>query len=384
MVTYTNISNKTLSTASVENVSGDNDLMYFSKSMQVSGNGDGLNYLDITLRHKFSEVTVTLDATSTNNNITAISGVSISPHNSYAKMLLADGTTTVQGTSGTRNIVFSTLNTPVITAAPVYVNSDSNGSFTIASVTMQTTGSVQPTVTHQNITFNNLKLNRGMKYTLKLSFTPNDQYLTYKGYPAVRINGFIWMRHNLGADISADPDVPSLNTIGNYYQWGRSKVVATASTPAGPISGWDNTTIPANNAWNNGTENTPVKTGNDPCPVGWRVPSMNEIRILFNASNVTYSTTTTSSGTPAYSAEVYKSYRNPSIKITIPLGGSRQWTDGHLVMRGQQGLYSTNTKAGTTSSWEAQFLSGSGFVNFIGQNNFGGLSVRCIAESPLQ
>lgn len=50
------------------------------------------------------------------------------------------------------------------------------------------------------------------------------------------------MRHNLGANISLNPDAPSVNIAGNYYQWGRKTPVATATTGTGAIPGW-NTTV---------------------------------------------------------------------------------------------------------------------------------------------
>ena len=56
-------------------------------------------------------------------------------------------------------------------------------------------------VSLQNITLNDLNITPGVRYNLKISLQPNDKYLSYRGYRAVRLSGMIWMRHNLGADL---------------------------------------------------------------------------------------------------------------------------------------------------------------------------------------
>jgi hypothetical protein len=66
-----------------------------------------------------------------------------------------------------------------------------------------------------------LNITPGVRYNLKISLQPNDKYLSYRGYQAVRLSGMIWMRHNLGANLIADPDVPAQQINGDYYQFGR-------------------------------------------------------------------------------------------------------------------------------------------------------------------
>ena len=46
------------------------------------------------------------------------------------------------------------------------------------------------------------------------------------------------------------------------------------------ISGW------YQKLWNSGTENKPVKTCYDPCPAGWRIPSVSEMKRLFRENPV--------------------------------------------------------------------------------------------------
>lgn len=217
-ISFTDPNNKTLATASV-NSSGNVDLMYFSKTITLTGNNT--NYLDVILQHKFSQITTTLDARPTNYyTITSITNASIAPHNSNASLKLSDGSTSF--TNSTSRALTFTGSGMTLSANPVLIATPTttNGEFNIGTAVLQKSNGFQ--VTHQNIKMNSLKITPGVKYNLKLSFIPNDRYITnFRGYPAVSINGVIFMRHNLGATTSANPDIPSLAIAGNYYQWGK-------------------------------------------------------------------------------------------------------------------------------------------------------------------
>ncbi|MCT3923210.1 hypothetical protein HZP94_08295 [Elizabethkingia anophelis] len=384
-VTYSNPSNKTLSTASLNNVSGDSDLMYYSSSLRLSGNN--INNLDIILKHRYSQINVSLDATSTNYSIVALNGITILPHNNLAKMQLSNGDISVSD-STERQIILTKSNSQVIDAAPVFVNNDniSNGVLNIKSISMVTP--VKAMVTHEDISFSNLKINRGIKYNLKLYFKPNDQYLIYKGFPAVRINGFVWMRHNLGANIKSDPDTPTQSIIGNYYQFGKKDPVANGYTEAGSISGWNNKIIPQKNDWNSGTEEIPKKTLNDPCPIGWRVPSANEIRTIFRPAqnNLSYSTVGSfyESKNNFYSAVVFTSTHNSYIKMTFPTAGRRHNFNGNLELRGTKGVYYSSFLNDYNQPYTF-LLNQDGYSDFVlwDSNYISGANIRCIAESPL-
>ena len=68
----------------------------------------------------------------------------------------------------------------------------------------------------------------------------------------------IWMRHNLGANLIADPDVPTQQINGDYYQFGKKTAAANVTTPANSISKWDISSAP-NDAWNSGSFLVAVK-----------------------------------------------------------------------------------------------------------------------------
>ena len=381
-ITFADPGNKTLATATVNNVSGDNDLMYFSKTMTLTGGN--ANYLDVILQHKYSQITTTIDSTPTNYyTIQSITNATITPHSSSATLNLANGSVT-RATSSSRTITFSGSGTTV-TAPAIFINTatTATGILSIGSAVLRKASGFL--VTHENIEFKSLKINPGVKYNLKLSFVPNDRYITsFKGYPAVRINGVIFMRHNLGANISLNPDAPSVNIAGNYYQRGKKNPVATSSTPTGPISGWDSTVAP-DNVWNSGTALVPVKTATDPCPTGWRVMSNEERWIL--VENTTYSYTgNASTSNIGSAAAIFTSKFNTNVKITLPFTGYRDGGDGHF----------TRTATGDGSSplidgsyWHAD---GRGFslFNTTGVSSWNALNtvaargfpIRCVAEYP--
>ncbi len=387
-INFTDPNNKTLATATLNDVSRNVDLMYFSKKVTLTGNNT--NYLDVILQHKYSQITVTLDASPTQiYSIINVNNVNVTPHYSSATLNLSDGTVT-RTTSSSREIAFSGSG-KVLTADPMFFNTDAttSGVLSINSITLQ---AYLVQVTHQNIKFNNLKITPGVKYNLKLSFVPNDQYLTYKGYPAARINGVIFMRHNLGANTSANADIPSQNIIGNYYQWGIKNPVANATTGTGPITGWNNTIEPIANAWNTGTEAIPVKnTVKDPCPTGWRVISFREYTILLNSSNYS-SIGNVITTNPGSAAGVFTSKFNSAIKLTFPYAGLRNGPDGSFVINGN-----------SSNNIEGQYWTANGNVDDLGivhpvfrvmdindtggwisngSIRFRGMPVRCVAEYP--
>lgn len=379
VITYTDPNKKTLATASVNNVTGDSDPMYFSKIMKISGSSP--NYLDVILKHLSSQIIVSVNSSATVYfTINDISGVSITPHNNAMNLKLSDGSTSPFGLVSNGKVVTFAKTAPAttITASPVLINTQAvtNGNIVIKSLTLKY-GTLMG-ITHQNITLGNLKITPGVKYNLKLSLVRKDAYLTYKGYPAVRLNGLIWMRHNLGADINLDADTPVQGLLGNYYQFGRSTVAANASTTATVITPWDTTAAP-DNAWNTGTGDVPVKTVTDPCPAGWRVPNMYELALTL-LNNTRSSIGTPNESPTNYSvANVLTSSTYPGIKMTFPASGARRNSDGILISRGivNGELYWSSNINGTDGvGVNINTLQG------VFYNRSNAFPIRCIAESP--
>ncbi|UTN06422.1 hypothetical protein L0669_11055 [Flavobacterium bizetiae] len=83
--------------------------------------------------------------------------------------------------------------------------------------------------------------------------------------PAVWKN---FMCHNLGADQSLDPFIPVPGLVGYYYAWG-------VKSPFATVYGPDKSIVNSVSHGSIGSWNV-TKTGNDPCPTGYRVPSEKE------------------------------------------------------------------------------------------------------------
>ena len=192
--------------------------------------------------------------------------------------------------------------------------------------------------------------------------------------------------HNLGAITSADPFTPDWRLNGHYYQWGRKPVAANG--PTGPdisqanagssISGW-NTSNAVNGSWADDS-----KTTNDPCPTGFKVPTMAQWNAVINTTfnpNRTFVGTWTNSSTNYSSGLRIGSGRSG---LFLPAAGWRQGdngtavNNGPLVRRGATGYYWSSTEDGTTTGSKAPFFE----VDIAGEGSgprSTGMPVRCVA-----
>ncbi|WP_170947320.1 FISUMP domain-containing protein [Pseudomonas sp. Irchel 3E19] len=178
-----------------------------------------------------------------------------------------------------------------------------------------------------------------------------------------------WMRHNLGADYSYDPDVPVKAIHGNLYQWGRPVPVANADSPES-IVGW-NTILAPNTAWQDA-----IKTAEDPCPPGFRVPTSSQLQSLINFTSQSNLGSFTSSPTNFGSAKVFTGGGH---KLTFPNAGNRYYTYGTLRSRGAYADYWSSTASGSsTAGWMDSYGIGVNLDQVV-QRTFGA-SIRCIQE----
>ena len=126
--------------------------------------------------------------------------------------------------------------------------------------------------------------------------------------------------------------------------------------------------------WNSGTDSNPVKTENDPCPEGWRVPTYAELEELNNNYS---SWTTDDNGRSGIWFSGPNSYTASVPQVFFPAAGYRGISDGDAYGRGYYGYYWSSSLS-SDYAYSLHFLSSYVIVGSIGRAS--GYSVRCVQE----
>lgn len=186
---------------------------------------------------------------------------------------------------------------------------------------------------------------------------------SYSGV-GVMVANMWWAPVNLG--------VVTPTGYGGYYQFGRKE--------EGWTSGW----AAAYNAWNDGSENAPIKTSKDPCPSGWKIPTSEEFQTLLKTSNtnIRYYGNTHSTKLLRITCNATTNY------IDFPPAGYKDHKGGVLTEVSNDGYYwSSSIKSGYgTGGYYAKYGHclhfNSETSSLKKERNYlsNGFSVRCIQD----
>ncbi|MYY43883.1 FISUMP domain-containing protein [Elizabethkingia anophelis] len=364
-----------LSSAQVSYDNTNRDFMYQKMNYTPSQASQAVPF---TLRHKITWFNVHVYSGDI-GNMQSITNATLGPHYSAGSFALANGNITRTGTPAGNPITFLT-GAATNKSSTNFINNDTQGNSTgnFSATVNLTTGS-SSTI---NLT-NAFKITPETQSTLNINLKKCGAYIGPNTNPA---NFKEFACQNLGATAGIDPFSPVAGNHGLKVQWGRNitgtngqyyYTQASDQSNSGSISGWSQTNA-ADNAWNSGTEANPVKTVNDPCPSGYRVPTRTEWQaVIDNNTNIERVGSWADSSTNYTTALYIKSPINNNRTLMLPAAGYRYYTDGTLSYRGNSGRYWSSSVT-SSNAYNLHFDSSSVYVNNYRRTN--GMSVRCIAE----
>lgn len=176
----------------------------------------------------------------------------------------------------------------------------------------------------------------------------------------VLINGMCWAECNVDSPgtFAANP-----KAYGMLYQWNRKK-----GWPAkGSVIGWDSS-YPSGDSW---------EVVNDPCPTGWRVPTIGEIATLLDDMKVT-SVHTSQNG--VYGMKFTDKVTGNAIFLP---GVSYRTGNGDTVNKDYNGWYWSSSSNNSMFAWILFFITNTPVPSKLYFPTYSGLSVRCVADWDL-
>jgi len=174
----------------------------------------------------------------------------------------------------------------------------------------------------------------------------------------VVINGVRWSTRNVAAPgtFAANPE-----DAGMFYQWNRNVGWSSTDPMVNSNGGttWDSS-IPTSNSW---------EKANDPCPTGWRMPTLEEQQSLSAAG----SEWTTENGVNG------RIFGSGETAVFLPAAGGRDGS-GALYGVGSKGRYWSGTPHPDTREHPFGMDFNEGHAGTFNYPRSLGISVRCISE----
>lgn len=253
----------------------------------------------------------------------------------------------------------------------------------------------------RNMFYSAIDKDAGLTFT-KIGYDYIDENGINQG-PGIEIDGVMWAPVNCGYHKTDYP-------YGKLYQWGRKYGVGyentdgkDAITPGfkyGNLSMLEgqlkenehiyftaittNWTIEKNDGlWNAGTEDAPVKTEYDPCPNGWRVPTLKELNVLSGNSEMVVDEL----GREGYWFTAQENYSEDAPQIFFPKNGA-VWTksttpEGYPTFKREDYACYWLSSEGEYSTYSLQFrIDTEDFKPFIGLNYLraNAMGIRCVKD----
>ena len=195
--------------------------------------------------------------------------------------------------------------------------------------------------------------------TVKIFVSEIDSitFSKFSNNPAgVLINGIVWASCNVNTPgtFVAHPE-----DAGMFYQWNR-RVGWSSTDPLVNHEGgttWDNST-PTGNTW---------EKANDPCPTGWRVPTLYEQLSLVYTDNFWGEL----NGVPG------RFFGSGEQRVFLPAAGYRYGEEGWFSGAGNSGSFWNSTSDGNDY---AHYLYFSDYTSTSIYYRSYGRSVRCVSE----
>jgi uncharacterized protein (TIGR02145 family) len=199
--------------------------------------------------------------------------------------------------------------------------------------------------------------------------------------PVLGADGKTWLNNNLGANYANTTNgafnpaaqassSTDANAYGSLFQWGRGAdghEFRNSGTTAGPIATpWTSSNFITNNTtpfdWRTPQDDNlwqGVSGTNNPCPIGYRVPTDTEL----DNQRLTWSVNTSSGAIAS--------------PLKLPMAGFRYLSNGSLFNVGTNGYYWSNSVSSTNARL-LYFTSSNAFMNT--NNRALGFSVRCLKD----